>query len=331
MIKELIRSNNFRIIFFFLCILSIINYTVFPVYAKESEYGWEEEDGYQYYYYKDGSFPEGKVKIKGKTYLFSEEGYKITPAIIQHQLDQAHSAKKVKSYGGYKLPKSRYNRLQYEVSKINKLGYDVSFILLDPVTGEGVSYNADGVFYSASSVKGIYIASIVSNNPKIFNADHAAISAVLTYSDNSMYYRLRKKYGPGPMYKWCEKSGVSPSLGNNNYTYYSSRTLAKLWGTNLMYFYSGSMGEKLGKMYEHPNISTIHTTLGGKYTTRTKAGWIAYPKTKATTDGGIVYKGKNGTRPVIIAITSNIPGSHNTLNGLVYELNKTHDLMLKNE
>ncbi len=331
--KENRRKKTIKYISLLLCILIVIQTAVIPSSAKKNRNkpGWKKENGKYYYYFKNREIRDGAVKIKGKNYLLSLDGYKITPKIMQEQLDKARSPKKVMGFGGYKISKKRAANIQSEISKINKAGYDLGFILLDPVSGKGISYNSDGVFYSASSVKGIYIAAIVADNPKILTTDRYDIDAVLKKSDNAAYFRLRRKYGTVPIYKWCEKSDVDPAIGYENFASYSPRQLAKLWSTNLMYFYSGGTGGQLASMYESPNISTIHTTLGTKYRTRTKAGWIGDSKAHSTTDGGIVYKGKKGNRPIIIVINSNIPDNHNMLNNLVYKLNKAHDSMMENE
>ena len=293
--------------------------------------GWVKKNGKKYYYNKDGSTAFGRKTIKGKKYLFHKKGYKMSEKDITQQLGKASGKSRVKGYGGYSPSAKTRKKLNQAISSAKSGGYGLGFIMLDPVTGKGISYNCDKAFWSASSIKGLYITSVVYNKPSALSNDHYSISEILHKSNNQLYWQLRYKYGNSPMRKWCKKAGVSSSYGNSVYPYYSARTLAKLWAPTMMYFDSGKTGNKLGKMFESPNVSTIHKTLGKKYTTRTKAGWTISWRNNATSDGGVVYKGKKGNRPMLVAIVSNIPGNHRRLNALTSAINRAHNEIIKED
>lgn len=242
-------------------------------------------------------------------------------------LDAASGDRAVKGFGGYSPSSKIVNRISSAIDGIRGSGYDVGFIMMDLTKMRGVSYNCDGVFYGASSIKAPYIASVVSAHPEALEVYSHNIQETLTYSWDYDYKQVYYGYGKDPMRTWCKESGARSSIAESlPWADYSARDLAKLWARNYQLFQSSSAGETFGSWCEHPETSTIHSTLGGRYRTRSKAGWIVDPEPRynVSDDGGIVYA-SNGA--YVIAIMSSIPANQDMLNQLTAAIDAAHAAM----
>jgi hypothetical protein len=189
----------------------------------------------------------------------------------------------------------------------------------------GISYNVDEEFYSASSIKGPYVASVVSMYPEALDDSNTTIKNILYYSDNQAYADLRSMYGDAPIDQWESDCGASFSFeSGSDYAFYNARTLALLWERNYLYFTTDEVGQKLAKLYENPETSAIHDALGDQYTTQTKAGWFTTDSTTYNTsvDAGIVYSDDG---PYIVVVMCDIAGENlSSLEPLVKALDEIH-------
>lgn len=91
------------------------------------------------------------------------------------------------------------NRLHQALAAVRAAG-DVSLVMIDINSGNGVAYNADHKIYAASTVKGPYVAAINKYHPG--GVDAAArhlMHAAITVSSNDAYTALRARYGANPM------------------------------------------------------------------------------------------------------------------------------------
>lgn len=224
----------------------------------------------------------------------------------------------ITTFGGYELSESMYEQVTAALSVIEQYGYQVGFLMVDTTTRQGITYQPDLRLYSASTIKGPYVASVAGMYPAAVSNDYATIKSILRYSDNASYVYLRNKYGPACMAAWCEAVSVDPTLANSNYTYISAREMALLWTQNYLFFSGSMLGEKVGAMFESPVKSPIRTILGKSYTTRSKAGWInGSSYYRAASDAGIVYAA-NG--PYILAVMTdgreNLPVMYDLLETL---------------
>lgn len=204
--------------------------------------------------------------------------------------------------------------------------YDVGFMLVDLDSGKSISYNADTEFYSASTIKGPYVVSVLNRSPDAAKSFWGTIQEILVNSSNDDYNRLRNTYGKTPMELWCEAAGVDTEVADNYYPAITAEELCKLWIQNYEYFTTAENGETVAKWFQKPDKSPIHSVLGGKYTTQTKAGWIEGTTDyyQAASDAGIVYA-DSGTYAV--AIVSNGRSNLTLLNTLIEALDAAHDEM----
>ncbi len=232
-------------------------------------------------------------------------------------LDEGGSKKKIKTIGGAKLSKKNKSALQSAIRSLSP--YTAGIVLVDLKNGKGLVYNADQMLYSASTLKGPYVASLVSARPSTLYDSKSSIDATIVWSSNDHYRGLIARYGNGCMKNWCAEAGIRKSLANEPFTMVTARELAKLWLKNYVFFNSSSTGSSLGSLYTHPNLSVLHSVLGGKYKTQTKAGWIAESGyRRATNDAGIIY----AKDPYLVVILTNVPWNFGRLSTLVRTLDK---------
>ena len=256
---------------------------------------------------------------------------------LRAALGAAKGTRAVTSFGGHSASKGAVNALNSAINGIRNRGYDVGFIMMDLASHKGVAYNCDALFYGASSIKAPYIGSVVSRHPDSVVRYAHDMTETLFYSWDYNYKQVLAAYGKGPMRTWCEESGARSSIAESlPWANYSARDLARLWARNYQLFSESSEGEQFGRWCERPNISTIHSTLGGKYRTRSKAGWIddgggVVPGVngggrlyRVSDDGGIVYA-RNGA--YVMAIMSSVPANHDMLNGLTSAIDRAHSEM----
>ena len=222
------------------------------------------------------------------------------------ELDSAEAKTGVAAFGGMAINSEQKKSLSDTISTLKKEKYELGFVMIDLKSGRGLLFNPDQPFYSASSVKGLYVAAMTYFYPESFEEEYDVITDVLVYSDNEEYEYLWYSYGSYCMECWAEMAGVTDvDWETLMYTDYSARDLAKLWLLNDEYFRSGAVENGLPKLYETPDISRFHEVLGEKYKTRSKAGWIpSWYDVPTYDEGGIIYA---ADAPYVLAFVSTIP------------------------
>lgn len=256
---------------------------------------------------------------------------------LRSGLDAANGARALSGFGGYRASSGVVNGLNRAINDLRGRGYDVGFIMMDLSSHKGVAYNCDALFYGASSIKAPYIGSVVSAYPDSVTRYAHDMTETLFYSWDYNYKNVLAAYGKGPMYTWCSEAGVRSAIADElPWATYSARELAKMWARMYQLFQQGGAGEQLGRWCEQPNVSTIHSTLSGRYRTRSKAGWIDAGGAviagvngggqfwRVSDDGGIVYA-SNGA--YVVAIMSSVPANHPMLNGLTSAIDAAHQEM----
>lgn len=225
------------------------------------------------------------------------------------------------------------------IDAIEKEGYDLGFKLIDLNSGISVSYNADAAFYSASSLKGPYVVSLVEYNLGAgYSAESNRISNIITYSDNDAYSSLRYAYGSDCFAQLAEASGAtsmstkkltdaiaeeavrSENITDNNYEFVSASQLVALWQQCYTFLTSDAAGASwLAELFERPETSAIRTTAASLGTTWSKAGWYddfneAYD---TTVDAGVV---RTNTGDVILCVMTNDPEDFTAVESVVSQL-----------
>lgn len=218
-------------------------------------------------------------------------------------------------------------RLRRAISAVESGGRSVGFVMVDLRSGATVSYNANRSYYSASSIKGPYVAAICQYVPAAVNGVRGTMQQTIAVSSNEGYSALRSRFGAYPMAALQKSVGGCGFPSGRNYSYMTPKDLAKLWVGCYDYFYvHGNQHSAWARnLYTNPLLSYIHGSLGGRYTTHTKPGWIAEGSYYlARNDAGIVMA---GDRPYVLAVMSTAYGKDPQLSELVSAIDGVHSAM----
>ena len=308
--------------------------------------GWLTENGKRYYIKKNGQIMTGVSKIDGQYYTFRDDGSIITQEELTEKLAEipenqdAGSGKKSESdntiytFGGYELDFEDKKALLDVINEVDPSDYQtVGFVMINLVNGKGVGYNVDDKVYSASCIKGPYVASLVNYKPELIETNSNTLIQVVMNSDNKLYSGLRKTYGRLFFGEWCVSAGADEDVSVYNYPRLSARNLAKLWIKNYYFFNTDETGIQIRDWYTKPNASAIYSSLGRDetaeaplgYRTESKAGWFCESgkiDATATTDGGIIYPDDHSA--YVIAIITSLPSDMKSLEPLCLELNEIY-------
>ena len=284
------------------------------------------------YYGADGKMRYGEQWIDGDRYwLDPRDGSSNYAQVLRWRLNHATSSGGLSLFGGAHASSDSMTQLARAVGSFTGQGLSVGFVMMDLATGQGVSSNADQTFYSASTVKAPYVASLYEN---AFHDDASAAAAwyqtlsdACVWSDNDAYYALRNAFGSAPFAQWLGDNGVDPNKAATNYTWFTPRELGKLWVRMFDYFgTAGDAGHQMSGLFSHGYYSSIYYELGDQYTVRSKPGWYPYdPGYTATNDAGIVYA---GDRPYLVAVMSDAPVRLDLTQALVRALENVHASMV---
>lgn len=238
--------------------------------------------------------------------------------------------------------------LDQAVSTIEQGGSEVGFFMIDLASGASVSYHADSAFYSASSIKGPYVVSVVESELGDAAQADGRIDAILHYSDNDAYASFRSSYGDGPMHALVDASGAEQmdnvgitdvveeaaaperagGIADNFYEFVTPRQLAALWQQCDAFLSSDEPGAQwLAGMFEEPEVSSLRRA-GAAWgtTTWSKAGW--YPDDEAafatTVDAGVV---RASTGDVVVVVMTTAPEDFSATGNVIAPLLALHSLM----
>lgn len=255
---------------------------------------------------------------------FTATTFVFTVADVRASIDSASPSGGLAPFGGFNMSADTAARLQGAVDGIHRRGSNVGFVLVDLATGQGVSCNPDADFYSASTLKGPYVASLACKNPGSVNGWLGVMSNTIRWSSNDDYARLWRNFGPGSMYEWCAEAGVDQSIASTKYKWLSTRELCKLWLRNYEFFTSGEANSWIGDLYTTPNESVVKTTVGASCATWSKAGWYYEGRSRSTSEGGVVWSAHG---PYLVTIMSDVPGNFAALRDVMWALDAAHASM----
>lgn len=260
------------------------------------------------------------------------------------------------SFGNTKPSDNSFKALAGEIDNLTVNDHKVSIIMVDLKNMSGVSYNSNAIMCTQSAVKGVYIGSLLEQNPSVLEKNGMYIRDAIEFSNNEAYENLRKIYGKEPILKWCRDVGVNNSFADDDYPRNSTaRDMLKLWTKLYCFLNSDLDAASVGRYFADSSASATKKMLGDKFPVQTKAGWedgiggnfnydpCLKPDKKyidgdpandecATNDTGIVYTPDG---PYIFVIYSDYPfstfvdyTSENKLNELVkklYDVKKSMD------
>lgn len=260
------------------------------------------------------------------------------PAAQDYQslIDAANSAPSTGSLQAFgsdqRLPLASVLTLNAKLKSISSR-YELSVMMVDLTTGEGISFNPDARIYSASAIKGPYVASINKLNPSGAKAHASTIERVITVSDNEGYDSLRRSFGDSTFGTYAHDANVTAFDPVHWYVYTGARDFAKLWIENYDYFYvhPNENSEWARGLYADTLNSVIHQGVGSRYAVDSKAGWFA-GEYNVLNDAGIVFSEVNGeSHPYVLAIFSSAADQYDLLADLVQSIDDVHTDMVASE
>ena len=234
---------------------------------------------------------------------------------------------KLSSFGESKPSDEAMTSLENEISALTSAGHDVSLIMIDLETGSGVSYNSSQRMCGQSTIKAVYIGSLLYYNPSLFEENKEDIRKAIELSDNEAYEGLREKYGTEYLDKWCVEVGVETDMITKSYPRPYVKDLCRLWTKMYEFLNSSVAPDELKAYYGNSINSAAKDVLGDRCKVHSKAGWenglygdepytpdMTYPAVYvdknpdndecAINDTGIVYTEKG---PYIFAIFTDCP------------------------
>lgn len=233
----------------------------------------------------------------------------------------------------YKAPRSfesstQLTLLEQAVSAFESRGYGLSFVVYDLNTGNEISYKADTLRYSASSVKGPYCLALYSTaekNGQELNAS-ALVRPTLEVSNNTTYFQLRATYGDEVFRSWLEDLGIEPDraqkMTENSFMDVSANEMCDIWTQGYFYLVSGSAGAtELGSYLSAPWNSVIHALVDGTYQSWSKPGWYPGGEDSATNDAGIV---RSDCGDYVLVMLTTAPEDFEALMPVADALNAAH-------
>ena len=241
--------------------------------------GWLTLLGEKYYLYDDGTPARGVVYLNDKYMTFNDKGVLITKDFLLSRLSEvpepdtsSEEAGNANSYAGslnvkalslvgmgnYDAPFSDRKIIFDTIKEVTENDrYSISFVAMDLYTGDGITYNIDQKYYSASAIKGPYIAALTEARPEMIEKNERTMTEIIMNSDNKLYSSYRRTYGREFLLDLCEELDINEPSMVYNYPHISARDMAKFWITDYYYFNADANGAKIKHWYESPNQSPI--------------------------------------------------------------------------
>lgn len=199
-------------------------------------------------------------------------------------------------------------------------GYNVGFVVYDFQTQRGLGFNADGLFFSASTIKAPFVSYAVqdavdggsasfdeevyedvlmegtgvmaSDDQDVYDL-RTVIANTIVFSDNTGYALLRERLDTVGFEAWCAAAGVDAAAWEGElYPSYTPRDLAKLWLNTGAYVVGDAPNAAwLGALFSKTQNSFLRAALGEHHQVLAKPGYeVSMPgySTSALNDAGVV-------------------------------------------
>lgn len=231
------------------------------------------------------------------------------------------------------LTSPQVKKVRSILQRFYKSDSNVGFIVLDLNTGNVFSLNSGFLFYSASTIKGPYVAALNKFSPEIVDEyTEFMMENTIQWSSNEDYENLHYLYGNDAMYDMTEYTDVSDSIIDeyNWYPYLTAAELTRLWIGTYMYFFeeTNENSNWCQNLYTDSRESFIHSALSEDYTVYTKPGWYSDWEDVSRNDAGIVMADGHD---YILTIMSDAFDSYDDLEELAAALDEVHELLCSSE
>lgn len=163
--------------------------------------------------------------------------------------------------------------LEDEIAALSEDDHYVSLVMVDMDTLSGVSYQSDRVMCGQSTIKAVYVGSLLESRPELFEENKEVIRRIIELSDNEAYENLREKYGTEYLEKWCSEVGVKHDMIEKAYPRESVTDIGRLWTKMYRYLGSDDVPDELKAYFTNSKASSAKEVLGDRCTVYSKAGW----------------------------------------------------------
>jgi len=176
---------------------------------------------------------------------------------------------------GEKTPSEEaLDNLYQEVQSLSEGNHKVSLMMVDLRSKSGVAYNFLQPMCTQSTIKAIYVGSVLDDNPDALNENGAYMRETIEFSANTPYHNLREIYGTDPLSKWCREVGVDEGFAEQPYPRaYTVKDMFKMWTKLYCFLNSDNIPGNFGSYYADSSCSAAKKQLGGRFPVQTKAGW----------------------------------------------------------
>ena len=197
---------------------------------------------------------------------------------IRALVDSVQEGSELVAFGERTPSEDALNRLSQEIQSLSAGNHKVSLLMVDLKTQSGVVYNARVPMCTQSTIKAIYIGSVLDDNPKALDENGAYMRDAVEFSANEPYETLREIYGVEPLLKWCREVGVDDGFTTLPYPRsYTVRDMFKMWTRLYCFLNSDSAPGNFPAYYASSKCSATKATLGKRFPIQTKAGWESGP------------------------------------------------------
>ena len=300
--------------------------------------GWLKSKNIWYYLKEDGAMATGWTKVKNEWYYLNGSGAMQTGSIklngTQYDLYKGNARMPVQNgsglnaFGSYRMTTGSMTEVNSAIQNFTKNGYRVGFCMIDLNSGNGIYYNSNMSFFSASVMKGPYVVSLNERIPNSAKKSEATMRKCIKISDNDAFTELKNTYGNVEYTKWVTEAGCKGINTKWKYIDITSRQLALLWAKNYQFFYSGKTNSDFCReLFVNTLNSPISDTLGKKYTVYSKAGWIGEGGYyNVQNDAGIVMRDGH---PYVVVILSTAYDKLDWMSTLTTAIDSVHEEMIQ--
>ena len=241
--------------------------------------------------------------------------------------------KKLKVYNStYQLSKRKAGKRLMKYVKRMAKSDKINIVMSDLTSGDTLTYSPKRSMYSASCLKGPFVASLNKWKPGSRSASAGSMRETIVWSNNDTYAGLRGRYGSSTMRKMHKYSGIGKGGYSTYYRFLPTRDLAKLWVGTYWYFYkdTNKNSKWARSLYTHGSNSFIYQAMKSKKKVHAKPGWYPGGAYNVRNDAGVVMAKVNGkSRPYVVAVMSSAFGDFGKLRKLVKLLDAVHTDMVK--
>lgn len=280
--------------------------------------GWQQVGNTWYYLSGSGAMQTGSIKLNGTQYDLYKGNVRMP----------VQNGSGLNAFGSYRMTTGSMTEVNSAIQNFTKNGYRVGFCMIDLNSGNGIYYNSNMSFFSASVMKGPYVVSLNERIPNSAKKSEATMRKCIKISDNDAFTELKNTYGNVEYTKWVTEAGCKGINTKWKYIDITPKQLALLWDKNYQFFYSGKTNSEFCRdLFVNTLNSPISGTFGEKYTVYSKAGWIGEDGYyNVQNDAGIVMRDGH---PYVVVILSTTYDKLDWMSTLTTAINSVHEEMIQ--